>query len=270
MVRNLCRIWILILFHACLFLTNCNNSGETKITRKVKAHEEFFTKGSNYKDLFGKSWFGVGGYLTRTADSVENGMWQFIKEGKPQVLVGAYDKGLPVNDWIFSLAEGWQTKSNWNIYDNKVTSVRFSLPFSCEETKVDSSIFKLKTVNDSLGRISIIYGVYKKLVEDDKRAQYDSDFESWLANLGFRFTREKREIRNIGSTYYFNEFTMKDSANNNVKCYQISGNLPSKKAFVEVSFFHMGPREELVKVIFNMIVNHMYIGDERFYNPYLK
>ena len=252
----------------CFFLSDCT-SRETKITRRVKAHEDISSEGSNYKDFFGRSWFGIGGFFTRTPDSVENGMWEFIKEGKPQVITGDFDNGLPINDWIFALAEGWLTKSNWNIYVNKATSVRFSLPFAYEETKVTSSVFKVKTVNDSLGRVSIIYGVHKKMVEDSTRTQYDSDTESWLTNLGFRFTREKREIRNIGSTYYFNEFTMKDSANNNVKCYQISGNLPSQKAFVEVSFFHMGPREELVKVIFNMIVNHMYIGDERFYNPYL-
>jgi hypothetical protein len=253
----------------CFFLTNCGSKGK-KITRTSKVYNAISSDNSAYKDPFGSTWLGLGCFLKNKADSVETGMWEFIKEGNPQVITGDFDNGLPVNEWISLLAEGWLTKSSWSIYDNKAISVRFSLPFAYEETKVTSSIFKVKTVNDSLGRISIIYGVYKKLVEDDKRAQYDSDFESWLANLGFRFTREKREIRNAGSTYYFNEFTMKDSANNNVKCYQISGNLPSKKAFVEVSFFHMGPREELVKVIFNMIVNHMYIGDERFYNPYLK
>lgn len=252
-----------------LFLTNCGSKGKT-ITRTRKVYNAISSNNSAYKDPFGSTWLGLGCFLKNRADSVETGLWELIKEEPVKVVFGDFDNGLPVNEWIFLLAEGWLTKSNWSIYDNKATSVRFSLPFAYEETKVTSSIFKVKTVNDSLGRVSIIYGVHKKMVEDSNRAQYDSDTESWLANLGFRFTREKREIRNAGSTYYFNEFTMKDSANNNVKCYQIYGNLPSKKAFVEVSFFHMGPREELVKVIFNIIVNHMYIGEERFYNPYLK
>jgi hypothetical protein len=68
-----------------------------------------------------------------------------------------------------------------------------------------------------------------------------------MAQQDFSFTKERREIRNSGATYIFIEFFMKDLQGNNVKCYNIYGNLPSKNHFVEISLYHLGQKKSWLK-----------------------
>jgi hypothetical protein len=94
--------------------------------------------------------------------------------------------------------------------------------------------------------------------------------EAGLVQQGFKFTPKRVDIKNSKASYVFTEFSNTDEQGKKSKLYHFYGNLPSGNHFVEVSFFHQGPKEEFVRLIFTLVVNNLYIGDERFYNPYLK
>ena len=62
---------------------------------------------------------------------------------------------------------------------------------------------------------------------------------------------------------------MKDSANRDAKLYDLYVYSSSKRHFVEFGVFHRGPKEDLVKIVFNLMATNLYVGAERFSNPSL-
>lgn len=257
----------IIFIISCFFLLEC----EVRINKKANSgnHQGFSSGDSKYRNVFGDTLLALGGFIKNARDSVETGLWEYIKQDTPLVLFGNFSEGLPVKEWQFVLDDGRRFASNWNIYNNNFAACRFSIPFDYEETKVDSTCFQLKTMNDSLGKISIVINVGKAISGNDKLVQFGIGTETGLVQQGFTYTKKVYEIRNSKATYFFTEFFMKRTGNKAIKYYNIYGNLPSKSRFVEFSLYHEGPKEELVKLIFDLMANHLYINNERFYNPYL-
>jgi hypothetical protein len=54
----------------------------------------------------------------------------------------------------------------------------------------------------------------------------------------------------------------------NLKLYHTYGHLPSKKHFIEFTLYHDGPREDLVKIIYGIVIGSIYVDNERYFNPY--
>src|SRR5689334_1882630 len=101
------------------------------------------------------------------------------------------------------------------------------------------------------------------------RFTWPNDLRFRQLQQGFAITQKKQNNKKSNSDYFFTEFFMKDSLGKNAKFYRLYGNLPSKHRFVELSLFHNGPEDELVKIIFDLIANNLYLNEERFYNPYI-
>lgn len=242
-------------------------------TKKVISKHNLLV-GSSYnhlfRNVFRETCFATGNFLLNAPDSVEADLWMYTKLDTSAVFFGKFSDGMPINEWQFVLNDGRQYSSNWNVYNNKMTACRFSLPFDYKETIVDSSTFHLATTNDSLGKVSIILGINPPILEEEKVIQFAARDEEGLVQQGFTFTKTRLKIKNEKATYYFTEFFMKSPVNKNVKYYHFYGNMPSGSKFVEFSLYHDGPKDDLVKLILELVLNHLYVNNERFYNPYLK
>jgi hypothetical protein len=207
----------------------------------------------------------MGSFLKKTPDSIETGLWQYVKQDTSLVLFGNFSNGMPIKDWQFILNDGRRFSSTWSVYQNSTTACRFSLPFDYEETIIDSTCFKLTTINDSLGKMIVVLIVDKPIYDYEKLIGFGHDSDSGLLQQGFTFIQKNHKSN---SDYSLTEFFMRNSLGKDVKFYRLYGNLPSKHRFVELSLFHDGPKDELAKLIFNLIANHLYVSEERFYNPY--
>ena len=229
---------------------------------------EWTADAHHYQSIFGEEYYATGIFLSNQQDSIESRLWYYTSLARPKVIYGYFTDGLLTGDWSFVLGDGRMTTSKWSSYHNCLTACAFSLPFVVEENTVDSIYFKLRTQNDSLGKISIIVGVRKPFMKDENLAKFGPDAEIGLTQQGYTFTSTRKEIKKGGVRYFFTEYFMKDSSNRDVKLYNLYGNSPSGKHFVEFTLFHSGPKEDLVKIIFNLMVTNLYVGSERFYNPY--
>ena len=108
----------------------------------------------------------------------------------------------------------------------------------------------------------------KTILKDENLAKFGLRADTELHEQGYRFTNNKREIIKDKNRYLFYEYFLKDSSNKEAKAYYFYGNTPAQKHFILFTFFHHGPREDLVQVICSLIAASMYIDGERFYNPY--
>ncbi|MBN9385041.1 MAG: hypothetical protein J0H74_30075 [Chitinophagaceae bacterium] len=124
-------------------------------------------------------------------------------------------------------------------------------------------------MNDSLGKISIIVGVRDSASPGESLIVFGRYADNELRKKGYSLKSNRQEISKAGTNYLFTEYFMKDSANKDVKLYNLFGHTPSSHHFVEFGLFHDGPRDDLAKIIFNLIVTSVYIENERFFNPYL-
>jgi len=129
--------------------------------------------------------------------------------------------------------------------------------------------FRLRTMNDSLGKISIIVGVRDSTSPGESLIEFGQDVDNELRKKGYPLKSNRHQIIKSEIGYFFTEYFMKDSANKDVKLYNLYGYTPSKRHFVEFTLFHDGPKDDKVKVIFNLIATSAYIDNERFFNPYL-
>jgi hypothetical protein len=257
-------------FALLFFIIGCSNS--TKYSRKsddktravaIPGAGELY-----YKSLFGETYLTEGGFLNNSKDYIETNLWTYTNLNRPLVLSGSYFHGMPQGEWSFLLKGGILISSQWNVYDNRVTPCRFSLPFQCEEQYKDSFTLKLKSINDSLGKIGIMVQIRDTTLNQEELASFTIKPDIELKSQGYRFTNNKREIENGTNKYFFYEYFLKDSNDNKSKVYYFFGNMPSKKHFVLFTFFHQGPREDLAQIICNLVATGMYVDNERFYNPY--
>lgn len=222
-----------------------------------------------YATPSGEKFYSTGDFTGNRKDSVEEGLWHYTRLNNPMVLFGQYSNGSIVGEWKFVLDDGVVYSSNWSPYINNKLKLSFSLPFTFQETILDSSYFRLSTLNDSLGKVSIIVGARGEVINSDELNEFGAQAEVDLIEKGYTFTSKKKRIKISGSDYFFAEYFMKDTMGKDVKLYNIYGYSPSKRHFIEFTLFHDGPKGDLVKIIFNFLVTSLYINDERFYNPYL-
>lgn len=259
-----CRIECVFIFLAAMnILAGCNGQNQDN-DQKVKNEN-----GHLYKNVFGEAYYATGHFLNNNADSIETNLWFISNLTTPMVLYGNYSDGLPIGDWKFGIKEGSLLSSQWSQYRNGTTKCSFSLPFQFNETLVDSNYFRLRTMNDSLVKISIIVGVSDTSMKNENLAEFGPNSENGLRAKGYSFRGNRREIIKGRARYFFTEYFMKDSANKDVKLFHLYGYAPSKSHFVEFMLFHEGPKDDLVKAIYNLIVTSVYIGNERFFNPYI-
>jgi hypothetical protein len=223
--------------------------------------------GHLYKNLFGDTYYATGYFLSNDRDSIETGHWFVTDLTNPMVLYGNYVNGLPDADWMLGFKDGTFLSSQWSKYQNTVTKCSFALPFQVEETIVDSNYFRLRTMNDSLGKISIIVGVSDTVVKN--LAEFGLNSEIGLRDRGYSFRADRKEITKGGAKYIFTEYFMKDSTHKDVKLFHLYGYTPSKSRFIDFVLFHDGPKDDLVKLLYNLMVTSVYINNERFFNPHL-
>ncbi|HEX9502727.1 MAG TPA: hypothetical protein VF974_00175 [Patescibacteria group bacterium] len=258
------KIEYLFLFIAVTnFLTSCN--GQTKGIDQKRKDEN----GHLYKNVFGEEYYATGRFLNSSGDSIETKLWFISNLTNPLVVYGNYADGLPTGDWKFGFKDGTLLSSQWAQYKNGVTKCSFSLPFQYNETVIDSNYFRLRTMNDSLGKISIIVGVSDTIIKNEELAQYGVNSENGIRRQGFSFKGDTREIVKGRNRYFFTEYFMKDSTNKDVKLFHLYGYTPLHDHFVDFVLFHDGPKDDLVKIMYNLIVTSLYIGNERFFNPHL-
>jgi len=244
-----------------LFLTGCNGNSTTPEKKKI-ADKVY------YESLFGETYLAQGTFVNDEKDNIETKAWMYTNLDRPLILYGSYENGLPMGTWNFGLNDETVLSSQWDIYKNVVTSCSFSMPFKFQETQIDPFSFKLSTMNDSLGKITTIVQISNQAEKDENLNSFVLQSEKALYSKGYSFTNNKREIKRNGGNFYFTEYFLKDSAKKTSKVYYIYGNNISKKHFVEFTLFHEGPKEDLVKIIYNLMVTSLYIGNERFFNPY--
>lgn len=249
--------WIVIL----LFMIGCVNNDNTKL--KKNPSENIY-----YESLFGETYLTQGVFFKDQKDSTETKSWLYTNLDRPLVLYGNYENGLPLGVWNFGLKDGTLMASQWDIYKNNITPCTFSIPFKCEQTQVDSSSFKLTTMNDSLGKITIVVHISNHIEKEENLEEYVLQSEAALKEAGYTFKSKKREIKKNENRYFFTEYSLKDSADRRKKVFYLYGNTPSQKHFVEFTLYHEGQKEDLVKIIYNLMATSLYIDNERFFNPY--
>jgi hypothetical protein len=254
---------LVALFAVMNVLIGCNQQHK-KATQEAKSSDIHY-----FKDFFGEKYLAMGSFSSISNDSIENKLWYYTNLDRPLVVYGTFFNGMPAEDWKFVLNDGTLMSSKWTTYSNGLTSCAFSVPFSFEETIVDSNYFKLATMNDSLGKVSIIVGVRDIFMKEEDLAKFGPHSEIGLTQQGYTFRSNRREIKKGVARYFFTEYFMKDSVNKDVKLYNVYGYCPSKRHFIEFALFHNGPKEDLVKIIFNLIVSSLYVENERFFNPYI-
>lgn len=221
-----------------------------------------------YTSLFGEKYLTQGGFLHDPKDHIETNLWIYTNLDKPLVLSGHYLNGMQTGIWNFILKNGTQISSQWDVYNNKVTPCSFSIPFKYEELHVDSFSLKLRTMNDSLGKIGIMVQIRDTTLKEENLAGFGMRADTGLREQGYTFTSNKREIKKDSNSYFFNEYFLKDSVNKKAKVYYFYGNTLSQKHFVLFTLFHQGPKEDFVKIICNLIATSLYIDNERFFDPY--
>lgn len=253
------------LFVITVFMSACDGRrSEKQVYSKVDGNRRY------YNDIFGKKYYVMGRYIHDSEDSVETNLWFFSGIDTSMVIYGKYTNGFLLGEWRFGFDDGTFLSSQWMKYENYSKKCALSLPFQYDETNLDSSYFRLKTMNDSLGKISIIVGVSDTVVESSGLPAVGKNTESALRERGYSIQGEGKKIVKAGNVYFFGEYFMKDPDSRDCKLYYLYGYTPSKSHFVEILFFHDGPKEEVVKIIYNLLAMSIYINGERFFNPYLK
>lgn len=253
---------LILLFAPCVFLS-CN--GYRTENGKIKSVEHV------YKSIYGDEYLALGAFVSdNDKDSIEEKLWQYTNKSNPMVLFGNYTNGIQTGEWKFVLSNNQVLSSTWYLYNNNTLRCKFSLPFSCADTLENKYLLKLATTTDSLGKVSIIVGVSDTSINDRDLGKYGIDAESGLREQGFTFTSNSKDIYRDKARYVFTEYFMKDSRGEDVKLYNIYGYTPSHKNFVQFTLFHNGPHDDLVKIIYNLMVESLYVDNERFLNPYLK
>ena len=223
-----------------------------------------------YENIFGERYLVANGsFLDQKKDRVETGLWQYTSLERTFVFFGNYTNGLPTGEWTFLLSDGVGLTSQWDVYSNKLGIFSFSVPFALLDSTVDATMFKLTTLNDSLGKVTIIVNVDDKLLTKEERGKFDSESEIGIREQGYTFEGRKRQIKKRDNEYFFDEYLLKDSLNKPAKLYRLYGNDPQKKYFVEFTLFHAGPKVDLVKAIYSLMATSLYIGKGRFLNPYV-
>ena len=246
-----------------LFLSaSCNTQPEEDVKSRASTFDHTF------ESIFEEKYLASGIFQRSQKESVETGSWMFTNLARPMVMYGEYSDGYPTGKWTVILSENAGFSSNWSVYTNSITHCSFSLPFPIKETFVDSFFFKLSTVNDSLGKISIIVAVNGAHVSETHFPRFGDSVDEGLRNKGYTFAKTTHQIANGKGKYFFSEYSMKDSTGRFVKLYDIYGQDPSKRHFIQVTLAHDGPREEWMKIVFNLIVTSLYIDGDRFFNPY--
>lgn len=221
-----------------------------------------------YNSLFGEKYLVQGGFLDRLKDSIETSLWTYTSLKSPFVFFGNYSHGLQKGNWNFIMSDGMQLSSQWDIYDNGVTPCAFSIPFQCETQYADSLSLKLRTMNDSLGKIGIMVQIRDTALDEEDLRRFGSKADKELNDQGFRFTNSKREISNGSNKYFFYEYSLRDSLERESKAFYFYGNVPSQKHFVLFTFYHQGHKVDLVQTFCSMMATSLYVDNERFYNPY--
>lgn len=221
-----------------------------------------------YNSLFGEKYLAQGGFLNYSNDSIETNLWTYTNLISPLVFFGYFSNGLPTGDWNFLMNNGMQLSSQWNVYDNGVTPCVFSIPFQYETQYVDSFSLKLRTINDSLGKIGIMVQIRDTTLNEKDIVRYGMRADVELQEQGYKLSSSKREIKNGENRYFFYEYSLKDSINKKSKAYYFYGNTPSQKQFVLFTLYHQGPKEDLVQIFCSIIATSLYVNNKRFYNPY--
>jgi hypothetical protein len=250
--------WIAIV----LLLSGCNPGKETKFQKERTAGDIY------YESLFGETYSVQGFFLNDQKLNTETKLWLYTNLNRPLVLYGNYSNGMPTGIWNFALSGGTLMSSHWDIYKNRMTSCSFSVPFKCIEARVDSFSFKLTTMNDSLGKVTIIVQISNNIEKEENLTKFGMQADNALHEKGYTFTSNKREIKKDEQRYFFTEHFLKDSLDNDGKVYYLYGNTQSQKHFVQFTLFHEGPKEDLVKIIYNLMATSLYVDNERFFNPY--
>jgi hypothetical protein len=253
-----------------LLVTACTNTSRTYSNTKTEPLGVNMPGSGDiyYNSLFGEKYLVQGGFLNHSKDSIETNLWTYTRLKSPFVFFGNYSRGLQKGDWNFVMSDGTQLSSQWNVYDNGVTPCAFSLPFQYETQYIDSFSLKLRTMNDSLGKIGIMLQIRDTALNEEDLRKFGRRADSELHEQGFRFTNSNREIKKGNNYYFFYEYSLRDSLNRESKAYYFYGNVPSNKHFVLFTFCHLGPKEDLVQTICSMIATSLYVENERFYNPY--
>jgi hypothetical protein len=255
---KMCKYYLVVLF--CL---SCNNHDNVSSSNTA-------INGHLYTDIVGQKYHATGFFSSKQKDSVESGTWLYINQDTPLALYGNYVSGALNGSWNIALNNGTIMSSSWNKYTNKLTHFEFSTPFSYDEIPVNSFYFKLRNLNDSLGRISIIIGVSDTIIKDDELKQFGVNSEAGLRRQGYEFSSKSSEIDKNDCRYFFSEYSMKKDTAVNLRLYHTYGYLPSKKHFIEFTLYHDGPHEDLVKIIYGIMVGSIYVDNERYFNPYTK
>jgi hypothetical protein len=255
--------YLLLFIVVANLLIACKGRNRDSDQKRIDATEHSF------KNVFGENCYATGRYLNSSGDSIETNLWFITNITNSMVIYGDYGNGLSTGVWRFGLKDGSLLSSEWSIYTNGLTKCSFSLPFQYDETTVDSNFFRLRTTNDSLGKVSIVVGITDTIIKDDELAKYGVNSEDGLRRQGYTFRGNLTVIVKGTNKYYFTEYFMKDSSNKDVKFYHLYGYTHSRSHFVDFALFHDGPKDDLVKVIYNLIVTSMYIRNERLFNPYL-
>lgn len=251
----------LILFIVITFASDCKG--------RKKEQQETKIEGDVFKDVFGDIYRGLGDYWSKSKDSVENGLWSYTNLNRPLAIYGNYYAGIPTGDWNFVFDNGSLLTSKWTVYRNKGSKCEFSLPFAYQEEIDNPSVFKLTTINDSLGKVTILVSVSDTVIKEQDLEKFGKDTEIFILEQGYKFTSNVKGININNSKYFFTEYFMKDSVNRDCKLYRLYGYPPSKKYFVDFAVFHLGPKEDVVKIIYNLMATSFYVDNERFYNPHI-
>lgn len=252
-----------------LIIVGCNNVSHNKINKnELDAVKSSMTSPIYYRSLSGEKYLAQGGFLKNSNNYKETNLWVYTNMDRPLVLSGHYLNGFQNGEWNFILGDGTQMSSQWDIYNNKVTPCSFSLPFKYEEMYIDSFSLNLKTMNDSLGKIGIMVQIRDTTLNEENLVGFTMKPDKELKDQGYTFTNNKREIEKDKNRYFFYEYFLRDSVNQEAEVYYFFGNTLSKKHFVLFTLFHQGPRVDLVKIICNLLATSLYVDNERFYNPY--
>lgn len=262
--------WIYYWISLILLVSGCtnvrfkdhSNNNEPQGIREPRSGDIY------YKSLFGEKYLTQGGFLNNSKDYIETNLWTYTSLDRPLVLYGHYLNGMQTGVWNFILKDGTQMSSQWNAYNNRVTPCSFSIPFKYEELYVDSFSLKLKTINDSMGKIGILIQIGDAILNKENLVKFGLRCDTELHEQGYSFKNSKREIKKDENRYQFYEYFLKDSSNKESKVYYFYGNTPTQKRFVLFTLFHQGPREDLVQIICSLIASSIYIDSERFFNPY--
>lgn len=255
---------LLVLVLALIASCNSTVREESESSSRISADDRIFTS------FFGERFLYEGNFSQLAADSLEAGLWHFTRLDSPIVLYGDFNNGLPVGKWAFVLPNNYVLSSTWQVFQHVGTKVSFSLPFSYALSEIDSTHFNLKSFNDSLGKLSIVVGLSSAHSSDSIFRKYEQQSDNELLNQGLVQRGKTMRIKNVQGEYNFREYFDRDTTRTSRHLYNFYGNVPNSKVFFDFVFFHEGPNADVVKIIFQMVVNSLYVGGERFFNPYLR